>query len=281
MSFRNEFEGFNDNETRLLRYMLEQDGMAFFRYFFHFREGSKLKLNWHLFVIDYVLQAVIDQKITRLIINVAPGYTKTEQCVINFINRGLALNPRSKFIHASYSGDLAKVNSAKIKDTIASEEFQRLWPMELRTDSKAKGYWFNTQGGGLMAAPAGGQITGFRAGRMSEEFNGCFVIDDPVKPDDGYSKTKREAVNNRFNNTIRSRLALEQTPMVIVMQRIHEEDLTGYLLNGGSGDVWHNLTIPTLFNSSNIEPKIKSENHKPISINGVLKALTTGEPYAF
>ena len=273
----------SDNERRMLRYMLENDGMQFMRYFFKHREGTKMIRNWHHYVIEYVLQAIYDCRINRLLINIAPGYTKTEQAVLNFIARGLAINPRSKYIHASYSADLAQENSAKIKETVNGEEFQELWPMNIRVDSKGKKRWFTEAGGGMMAAAAGGQITGFRAGRMEPGFTGAFVIDDPVKPDDAYSVVKRAAINNRFNNTMRSRLAVEDVPMIVIMQRIHEDDLSGYLLKGGSGDMWHHLTIPTMLSEEEISnPYPDDYTHGiPISLNGILQALHGGAQYAF
>lgn len=273
----------SQNEIRMLRYMLENDGIQFMRYFFKLREGNRMLRNWHHYAIEYVLQAVYDMKIPRLIVNIAPGYTKTEQVVLNFISRGLAINPRSKYIHTSYSGDLAQENSSKIKDTIQSKEYQELWPMRTRTDTKGKKRWFTEFGGGMMATASGGQITGFRAGRMEPGFTGAFINDDPVKPDDAYSNVKRSAINNRFNNTMRSRLAVESVPMINIMQRIHEDDLTGYLLRGGSGDMWHHLTIPTLLSEEILEAPYPSDytHGIPISLNGVLKALNGGEPYAF
>jgi len=271
------------NELRMLKYMLENDGIQFMRYFFKHREGTKMLRNWHHYVIEYVLQAVYDGKLNRLIVNIAPGYSKTEQVVLNFIARGLALNPRSKYIHASYSGDLAQENSSKIREMVGSEEFQELWPMDIRVDSKGKKRWFTELGGGMMAAPAGGQITGFRAGRMESGFTGAFVIDDPVKPDDAYSAVKRNAINNRFNNTMRSRLAVEEVPMVVIMQRIHEDDLSGYLLKGGSGDKWHHLVIPTLLSDEAINTPYSDDytHGKPIVINDILKCLQDGSDYAF
>jgi len=271
------------NEKRMLKYMLEHDGIQFMRYFFKLREGNKMLRSWHHYVIEYVLQAVIEGKIQRLIINIAPGYTKTEQAVLNFIARGLAVNNRAKFIHASYSGDLAHENSSKIKETITSPEFQELWPMKVRVDTKGKKRWFTENGGGMMAVSAGGQITGFRAGRMEEGFTGAFVIDDPVKPDDAYSPAKRGAINNRFNNTMRSRLAIESIPMIVIMQRIHEDDMTGYLLKGNSGDTWHHLVIPTHLTDEVLEkPYDKDYTHGiPIDLNGILKSMHSGVGYAF
>lgn len=271
------------NEKRMLKYMLEQDGIQYMRYFFKLREGNKMLLNWHHYVIEYVLQAVYEMKLNRLIVNIGPGYTKTEQVVIKFITKGLSLNPRAKFIHASYSGDLAQENSSKIKETVEMPEFQELWPMRTRIDTKGKKRWFTEHGGGMMAAPAGGQITGFRAGRMEAGFTGAFVIDDPVKPDDGYSTVRRERINNRFNNTMRSRLAIEDVPMIVIMQRIHENDLTGYLLKGGSGDTWHHLSIPANLDEELLnKPYNKDYTHGiPIDLNGILAALNGGPEYVF
>lgn len=271
------------SERRMLKYMCEQDGILFMKYFFKLREGNKLLVNWHHYVIEYVLQAVIDLKIQRLIINIAPGYTKTEQAVLNFICRGLALNPRAKFIHTSYSADLAHENSSKIKETVESPEFQELWPMRTRADKKGKKRWFTVPGGGMMAVASGGQITGFRAGRMEEGFTGAFINDDPVKPDDAYSDVKRNAINNRFNNTMRSRLAVETVPMVNIMQRLHEDDLSGYLLKGGSGDVWHHLVLPALLDDEILDaPYPEDYTHGiKIDVDGILNAIQTGEDYAF
>lgn len=281
--FEEVIDRWSPNEKRMLRYMLENDGIQFMRYFFKLREGNMMLRNWHHYVIEYVLQAVYDCKIERLIINIAPGYTKTEQAVLNFIARGLAINPRSKYIHTSYSNDLAHDNSSKIKETVMSTEFQELWPMQVRVDTKGKKRWFTEQGGGMMAVASGGQITGFRAGRMEEGFTGAFINDDPVKPDDAYSNVKRNAINNRFNNTMRSRLAVESVPMINIMQRIHEDDLSGYLLRGGSGDKWHHLVIPTHLTEEELNKEYPDDyDHGiPISINGILKAMHSGVPYAF
>lgn len=271
------------NERRMLKYMFETDGMLFMRYFFKLRENTRMILNWHHYVVEFALQAVIDGHINRLIINESPGYTKTEQAVINFITRGLAINHRAKFIHTSYSGDLVKTNSSYVKDTIESLEFQELWPMQIRTDTKSKKRWFTEQGGGMMAAPSAGQITGFRAGRMEPGFTGAFINDDPVKPDDAFSDARRNAVNNRFNNTMRSRLAVESVPMINIMQRIHESDLSGFLLRGGSGDKWWHLTLP-----ANITEEFLTKEYNPdythgipLDINQILWCLKTGDQYDF
>lgn len=189
------------------------------------------------------MSKVFAGEITRGIINIPPGYTKTEMVVILAMAYGLALNPRAKFFHMSYADDLALENSLKCQDTIKTEEFQALFPMTLRPDAKAKGRWYNDQGGGVQAAPAGGQVTGFRAGRMEPGFTGALFIDDPVKPDDAHSDTRRKKINDRYTETIASRIAHQEIPIILIMQRIHDDDLSAFLLEGGSGEIWDHLEI--------------------------------------
>lgn len=230
--------------------MCEADGLYFTRYFFKQRTGGKMIVSAHHKVIDETLQRVINGEIKRLIINVPPGYTKTEMATINFIARGLSLNPRARFMHLSYSHNLALLNSSSSRVIIKSKSFQDMWPMTLRDDSDSKAMWWTDKNGGVYASSSAGQVTGFRAGHMEPGFQGALIIDDPVKPDDAYSELVRDGVNSRFNETIKSRLATEDTPLIVIMQRIHYHDLSGYLLRGGSGEDWHHLNLPVIIDNS-------------------------------
>ncbi|WP_442596323.1 phage terminase large subunit [Parapusillimonas sp. JC17] len=232
----------------------EEDGLYFARYFFKQRMGAKMIVAPHHQVIQRTLQRVVDGEISRLIINVPPGYTKTELATINMIGRGLALNNRARFLHLSYSHNLALLNSSTARGIVKSAAYQAMWSMQLRDDADSKAMWWTERGGGVYASSAAGQVTGFRAGHMEPGWQGALLIDDPVKPDDAYSETVRDGVNSRFNETIRSRLALETTPMVVIMQRIHHHDLSGYLLRGGSGEQWHHLCLPVLIDNAQAYP---------------------------
>lgn len=232
----------------------EEDGLYFARYFFKQRMGSRMIVAPHHQVIQRTLQRVVDGEINRLIINVPPGYTKTELATINMIGRGLALNSRARFLHLSYSHNLALLNSSTARGIVKSTAYQAMWPMQLRDDADSKAMWWTERGGGVYASSAAGQVTGFRAGHMEPGWQGALIIDDPVKPDDAYSETVRGGINDRFNETIRSRLALETTPMVVIMQRIHYHDLSGYLLRGGSGEQWHHLCLPVLIDNARAYP---------------------------
>ena len=222
----------------------ELDSLYFNRYFFKQRMAAKFLVNPHHLIMAATLDKVVSGEISRLIINMPPGYTKTEMAVVGFIARGLALNCRARFMHLSYSGTLALLSSSSVRGIVRSSEYQAMWPMALRSDADSKSLWWNEHGGGLYAATIAGQVTGFRAGHMEEGFSGALIIDDPVKPKDSLSKTIREGINDDYSETVKSRLAIESIPVILVMQRIHYNDLSGYLLRGGSGEMWHHLNLP-------------------------------------
>jgi Uncharacterized protein conserved in bacteria len=245
----------------------EEDGLYFSRYFFKQRTGGKMIVAPHHKVIQETLDKVVSGEIRRLIINVPPGYTKTELATINMIAHGMALNARARFMHLSYSHNLALLNSSTARAIVKSTPYQAMWPMTLRDDSDSKAMWWTEQGGGVYASSAAGQVTGFRAGHMEPGFQGALIIDDPVKPDDAYSETVRGGVNNRFNETIKSRLAVETTPMIVIMQRIHYHDLSGYLLRGGSGEMWHHLNLPVIIDNSQSYATRYPENTHAIAID--------------
>lgn len=249
-------EFFNSHEAAMMKLACESSLLSYTRYIFKNREAKKFIISPHHKLICGILEKVIKGEISRLIINLPPGYTKTELAVISFISYGLAINPRAKFIHTSYTDDLVLENSSKIKEIIESDYYQAHWPMKLRVDSKAKKRWYNESGGGLYAVSSGGAVTGFRAGRMETGFTGAIIIDDPIKPEDAASKVVRDRINRRFMHTIKSRVAIESVPIILIMQRVHNDDLTADLLRGGSGEKWHHLEIPALVDDNRgIYPK--------------------------
>ncbi len=178
-----------------------------------------------------------------------PRYGKTELGVINWVAQSIGRNPKSKFIHLSYSNSLALDNSSKAKELIQSEEFQNFWPVTLKEDSKSKEKWYTSQGGGLYATSAGGAITGFGAGSTSEEgFCGAIIIDDPLKVDDAERDNERDHVNERLNTTIKSRRNSRHTPIIIIMQRLHEDDMSGFVLDNGINEAFYHLKLPAIIN---------------------------------
>ena len=197
-------------------------------------------------IINQALDMTFTGEITRLIINIPPGYGKTAKAVWAYVARGFAINPTSRFIHTSYSDKLVQDNSSKIRDLIGHHDYGLMYPyVTFKEDSKSKGLWKTDRGGSFLASPSGGSVTGFRAGLVSSDylFTGAFIIDDPLKPDDALSDTKRDFINQRWHNTFKSRLAHPDVPVIVIMQRIHEEDFTWELLEN-SDEPWHHLVLP-------------------------------------
>lgn len=235
----------------VLRSWILSDSLHFARYFFKLMNGGKkFVVGKHHRMICDKLNDVLTGKTRRLIINIAPRYSKSELVSRNFIAMGLAINPAAKFIHLSYSGDLALGNSVAVKDIVKSEDYQRLFGVEIAVGTDTKSQWNTTKGGGLYATSSLGQVTGFGAGAIENEgddwqFGGAIVIDDPIKPADALSDNNREAVNLHFETTIRNRVNSRNTPIIIIMQRLHEHDLCGYLMELES-DEWEVLSVPCI-----------------------------------
>src|SRR5690606_32972613 len=126
-------------------------------------------VNDHHEQITDVLDRVLKGELTKVIINVAPRYSKTELAVKNFIANGHAIKPASKFIQLSYSDDLALDNSEAVRDIVNLEAYQALFPdVKIKKGSDSKKKWYTTSGGGVYATAAGGQVTGFGAGRVDD-----------------------------------------------------------------------------------------------------------------
>jgi hypothetical protein len=244
-------------QLRVVQAKLMSSCMTFTKYFFKKRYGRSFVVNSHHETICDALDKVIRGDIKKLCISIAPRYGKTELAVKNFIALGLAHNPSSKFIHLSYSQSLAFDNSESARDFVASEDYNTIFPyVEISKTSASKNKWHTTRGGGVYATATGGQITGFGAGEVDREifenlpeqtkvFAGAIIIDDALKPDDALSDLKRQRVNERFETTIRSRTNSRETPIIVIGQRLHSNDLIGYLKETEEEE-WTFIDIPCI-----------------------------------
>lgn len=217
----------------------------FARAMFEARRGVPMLENWHQVEICKALEQVFLGFIPRIIINIPPRSGKTEISVKSFIAWALGLEPDSEFIHASYSKRLATANAYDVRAILQSETYREVFPwVGLQEDSKAKDEFRTTAGGIVYATGSDGTITGYGAGKMREGFGGAVIIDDPHKAGEATSDVMRKNVIDWYQNTIASRLNKPTTPVIVIMQRLHEEDLAGWLLAGGTGEAWHHLNIP-------------------------------------
>lgn len=200
----------------------------------------------------------------------------TELVIKSFISWCFALNPKCRFLHLSYSDILVNDNSDTVRNIMSEELYKTLFPNSALASEKGSAKRWKTKAGGeLYAVSTQGQVTGFGAGAVDEEidkmdggndifvfddhtnemlkmidaktniFQGAIVIDDPLKADDAASDLIRERINQRFENTIRNRVNSRRTPIIIIMQRLHEHDLCGYLQEI-EPDAWTILSLPVI-----------------------------------
>lgn len=200
----------------------------------------------------------------------------TELVIKSFISWCFALNSRCRFLHLSYSDILVNDNSDTVRNIMSEELYKTLFPNSALASEKGSAKRWKTKAGGeLYAVSTQGQVTGFGAGAVDEEidkmdggndifvfddhtnemlkmidaktniFQGAIMIDDPLKADDAASDLIRERINQRFENTIRNRVNSRRTPIIIIMQRLHEHDLCGYLQEI-EPDTWTVLSLPVI-----------------------------------
>jgi predicted phage terminase large subunit-like protein len=230
-----------------LRVEAQADFYFFSRYLFYRRRGYKWLPGPHHRLICDALARVFSGECPRLIINVPPRYSKTELAVINFIAWALGHYPDCEFIHTSYSQRLASHNSWQARELVLHEVYREIFPAtRIRRDSLAKHEWRTTAGGCVYAVGAGGTITGYGAGRAREKFSGAIIIDDPHKADEAKSSLMRGNVIEWFQHTLESRKNAPHVPIILIMQRLHEKDLAGWLLNGGNGEAWEHVCLPAI-----------------------------------
>jgi predicted phage terminase large subunit-like protein len=247
----------------------------FARTMFKARRGHDLLSNWHQRDICAALERVFVGKTNRLIINVPPRSGKTELAVKSFMAWAMGLHPDSEFIHASYSKRLATSNAYDVRAIMQHETYREIFPwIDLQDDSKAKDEFRTTAGGIVYATGAEGTITGYGAGKMREGFGGAVIIDDPHKAGEATSSVMRQNVIDWYQNTIRSRLNKQDTPIIVIMQRLHESDLAGWLLSGGTGETWRHVSIPAR------DPQGRSFWPEQFP-DEMLDRLETSSPYVF
>jgi predicted phage terminase large subunit-like protein len=225
-----------------------QDDFYFFsRYVFKMQRGYNWQQARHHSIICDAMYRVYNGDCKRLIINIPPRYSKTQLAVVYFMSWALGKNPDSEFIHSSYSGRLAANNSYAVRGLVQEEFYREIFPdVILKDDSKAKDEWRTDKGGCVYAVGAGGTITGYGAGKVRDGFGGAIILDDMHKADEARSEVMRNNVMEWFQNTLESRKNSPHTPIIVIMQRLHENDLAGWLLAGNNGEQWEHIKIPAI-----------------------------------
>lgn len=219
--------------------VLRQDLKTFVRKVFQeVSPQSQYLDNWHIDLICSELIAMLRGKNNRLIINIPPRYMKSIICSVALPAFILGNFPQESVICVSYADDLAKKLAADCRRVMESAWYKRTFPCtRLALNRKELMDFETTQGGGRYSTTVGGPLTG-RGGNW-------IIIDDPIKPADANSDLIRNKVNEWYGNTLYSRLNDKKNgKILLIMQRTHEQDLTGFLLESKAG--FKRISIPLL-----------------------------------
>lgn len=226
--------GFDD--AQVLSAILRED-LDFFvqKVFETVSPGDTFSPNWHIGAIAYELERCWRGDNTRLVINQPPRSLKSICSSVAFVAWALGHDPKKRFICVSYSQDLANDLSRQFRAVVKSDWYRRLFP-NTRFAKETVDECMTTKGGGRVATSIGGTLTGRGAD--------IIIIDDPLKAEDAQSETARKAVTDWFSSTLITRLNnKERGAIIIVMQRLHEGDLCGYILAEGG---WYHLNLPAI-----------------------------------
>jgi predicted phage terminase large subunit-like protein len=194
--------------------------------------------NWHIAAICEHLEAVARGEIRRLLINMPPRHGKSLIVSVFFPVWYWTWAPYTRFITVSYGAELAERHAVLSRDLLRSLWYETRWPgVELKGDVNRQNRYENTQTGYRIATSVGGPITG--------EGGDVIIVDDPHKIDEAGSENARNRVIDWHDGTLTSRFNDPKAGSeIVVMQRLHEQDLSGHLLEHGG---WTHLCIPSRF----------------------------------
>ncbi len=199
--------------------------------------GSPFLPNWHVEAMSYELSEVMRGRKRRLIITVPPRSLKSICASVALPAFALGHDPGRRIICVSYSESLARKHANDCRALMRSKLYRRIFPATRISHAKDTETKVMTTGrGSRLATSVGGTLTG-RGGDL-------LIIDDPLKPQDAHSESARESLKRWYSNTLLSRLDHKtEGSIILVMQRLHPDDLAGHLLEQGG---WAHLNLPAI-----------------------------------
>ena len=195
--------------------------------------------NWHLDVISEHLMAITRGEIRNLLINIPPRHMKSIQVAVMWPVWVWITNPACRWLFASYSGSLSVRDSLKCRRLMESPWFKENWGdrFTLTGDQNVKTFFENNKSGYRMATSTNAATTGHGGD--------VIVVDDPHNALEAQSDTMRESTLEWWDQAMSTRLNNPKTgAKVVVMQRLHQKDLSGHILAQGG---WDHLCIPAEF----------------------------------
>lgn len=233
--------GFEELELSLKRSIFKDSYHEFFKWSFNILfPTEKYEDSFHIKYLCDKLQDEVERIIRReerdrdLIVNIPPRTSKSLICSVCLNAWAWIRDPSITFISVSFDEDLTLRNAQYCKDIIKSDEYQRLFGdiFQIRKDEDSKSFYMTNKGGFRMSKTTGSNITGHKGV--------IIIIDDPQNPKTAESEIERKNTIDYFTQSLYNRLTpIDVGVRVIVMQRLHESDLTGYCLKEMSGKFEH------------------------------------------
>lgn len=232
------------------RELAERSLWEFTRQMWPWIDPAPFRDNWHLGAIAERLEAVTRGEIQRLLVNIPPRHSKSSLVSViwpawTWVKRrqvdGLLAGPQVKFLSASYAQGLSTRDAVKCRRLIESPAYERRWGRHFRLtgDQNTKTRFENDRGGYRLATSVGGSLTG--------EGGDVIIIDDPHNVSEAGSEAVRRATLDWWDESMSNRLNdLAVGAYVVIMQRVHHQDLAGHLLDKGG---WEHLCLPARYES--------------------------------
>ena len=207
--------------------------------------GGPFVPNWHIEAMTHALERVLRGETRRLIIMVPPRSLKSICASVALPAFALGQDPVQRIICASYSEGLAKKHANDFRAVMRAPFYTRIFPKTRISNLKdTELEAMTTKRGFRYATSVGGTLTG-RGGSL-------LILDDPMKPQDAHSPAAREKVQQWYSNTLLPRLdSKADGAIIVVMQRLHEDDLAAHLLEQGN---WEMLKLAAIADTDQTVP---------------------------
>lgn len=226
----------------VLNALLRTDLSSFIqRSFATIAPGAIYQHTWHIDAIAYELARIAQGENRRLIITLPPRSLKSIAASVAFPAWLMGRNPRMRILAVSYTEGLAEKLALDCLRVMQAPWYRACFPAtRIAKGRGGRADFETTKGGGRFSTSIGGTLTG-RGGDI-------ILLDDPHKPEEAVSDTKRQQVIDWYRTTLLSRLNdPARGPIVLIQQRVHEGDLAGVLIDQGG---WHLLDLPAIAEES-------------------------------
>lgn len=260
-----------------LRYTLLGSFHEFIKYFYYLRNGATfnsphpVSRRSHVSILCEELSRIARLEELNLMLNLPPGHGKST-FLVYFLAWTYAHYHDCQNIYISYSSELAETHTAEVKAIMSLSMYKTLFQTSIDPSSSAKGdfkviHATKPGSGRTVARGSAGGITGINGGLQyaideygKPRFSGIVIMDDLHKPDEVHSDLRRERVIKNYNETIKMRRRSNNVGMVLLGQRLHEDDICQFILDGKDGEHWRHVVLQSLDGAENaLAPHIISK----------------------